>query len=295
MNAILFVGHGSRDPEGNKELLRFTEKLSRVVDAPVKETCFLELASPDIPQGIQRCVEQGANRITLIPVMLFAAGHAKIHIPLAIQEAQEQYPGVQFRYGRPIEVDEAVLDLLEQRVADINPGVREETAILLVGRGSSDLYANSDLYKIARMFWEKNRYRWVEVSFIGVTEPLFAEGLERCIRLGAKRIVTLPYFLFTGVLIKRMRAILNEYEQRHPEIEFHMAAYLGFDEGLIPIVQKRVSEVRQGEGVAWKALAEKAIADGHDHHHHHHHHDCGHHDHTAAHGTSHQAVRSKRS
>jgi sirohydrochlorin cobaltochelatase len=293
LNTILFVGHGSRDSEGNAELLRFTDKLSHFVDAPVKETCFLELALPNIPQGITRCVERGATRIMLIPLMLFAAGHAKIHIPLAIHEAQEQYPHVQFAYGRPIEVDESVLDILEQRVISVQPGKREETAILIVGRGSSDLYANSDLYKIARMFWERTRFRWVEVSFIGVTEPLFDEGMERCIRLGAKKIVILPYFLFTGVLIKRMQTKMNEFQERHPGIQFHMSSYLGFDDGLIPIVQKRVQEVEQGEGISWEALAEKALAEGHDHHHHHHDHSHPHHhdlehDHSADHGTHHR-------
>lgn len=276
MNAILFVGHGSRDPEGNEELLRFTEKVAQLIDAPIKETCFLELALPDIPQGIARCVDRGATQIAVIPLMLFAAGHAKIHIPLAVHEAQERYPHVRFSYGRPIEVDEAVLDILEQRLVPVQPGKPEDTAILIVGRGSSDLYANSDLYKIARMFWERTRYQWVEVSFIGVTEPLFDEGMERCIRLGAKEVVILPYFLFTGVLIKRMQTKMDQFQERYPGIKFHMCRYLGFDDGLIPIIKERVQEVEREGGLAWEALAEKALAEGHDHHHHHHHPDHQH-------------------
>ncbi len=272
MDMILFVGHGSRVAEGNEELLNFTEKLSHLVDMPT-ETCFLELAPPGIPEGIDRCVKRGATHITVIPLMLFAAGHAKVHIPLAIGEARTQYPHIRFSYGRPVEVDEAVLDILAERVKGVEPD--EETAILIVGRGSSDQYANSDLYKLARMFWEKSRFKWVEVSFIGVTEPNFDKGMERCLRLGAKKIVIMPYLLFTGVLIRRIGAKMKQFQELHPDIELCMCDYLGVGDGLIPIVRNRVREAEQGAGVPWEKLAEKALAEGHcdhDHSHHHHHH-----------------------
>ena len=78
-----------------------------------------------------------------------------------------------------------------------------DTAILLIGRGGSDANANSDFYKITRLLWEKINVKWVESAFMGVTTPLVDEGIERCIKLGAKKIVMLPYFLFTGILMER--------------------------------------------------------------------------------------------
>ncbi|MGA8942788.1 MAG: sirohydrochlorin chelatase [Thermoactinomyces sp.] len=270
---ILFVGHGSRVAEGNEELLRFTEKLSHFMDVPT-ETCFLELAPPGIPEGIDRCVKQGAARITVIPLMLFAAGHAKVHIPLAIREAQTKYPHVRFRYGRPVEVDETVLDILAERVRGIKAD--DETAVLIVGRGSSDRCANSDLYKLARMFWERTRLKWVEVSFVGVTDPPLDSGIERCVRLGARKIVVLPYFLFTGILIRRISEKVNQFQEQHPDLKVQLCPYLGADDSLLPIIRNRVQEVEQGAGVSWEKLAEKALAAGyhhHDHSHSHHHHD----------------------
>lgn len=290
LKAILFVGHGSRDPEGNQELLRFTERVAQHLDEPIIETCFLELAHPDIPQGIARCVEQGATEITLIPLMLFSAGHAKIHIPLCIHEAQEEYPEIKFTYGRPFEVDEAILSILEQRLRSVHPNREQETAVLIVGRGSSDMYANSDLYKMARMFWEKIKVKWVEVSFIGVTEPLFDEGIERCVRLGAKGIVVIPYFLFTGVLIKRMEAKIAEFRNKYPEVTMNMSRYLGFDDGLIETLLKRIQEAEEGMAFSWQELANKAIAEGHEPHHHHHHH----HNHDEGHSHSHNPERDHR-
>ncbi|MCK9910529.1 hypothetical protein MXD81_15390, partial [Microbacteriaceae bacterium K1510] len=110
-----------------------------------------------------------------------------------------------------------VLEILTSRLreAGVDASVEsEEMALLVVGRGSSDPDANSDLFKMSRLFWERLKVRWVETAFIGVTSPLFEEGVERCLNLGAREIIVLPYFLFTGVLIKRMEEMLQEFRTR---------------------------------------------------------------------------------
>jgi sirohydrochlorin cobaltochelatase len=147
-----------------------------------------------------------------------------------------------------------------------------------VGRGSSDAGANSDLFKIARLLWERLSVKWVEVCFIGVTDPRLEEGLRRCVRLGAKNVIVLPYFLFTGVLIKRMAEMIRHFHVQYPEISVEMVPYLGFDDGLIPIWEGRVAELEEGRGLDWRELAHQAITAGHHHHHNHHHHH-GHHHH----------------
>jgi len=280
MEACLFVGHGSRDPEGNAQLLDFTSRVGRHLSVPVVETCFLELAEPDIPAGIRRCVEKGAKRITVVPIMLLFAGHAKVHIPLALREAARQYPDVTFRYGRPVGVDQSVVSILERRVRSIAalPEDRSEsdTAVLVVGRGSSDADANSDLFKISRLLWERLPVRWVETAFVGVTDPGWEEGVERCVRLGAQNIIILPYLLFTGVLIKRMDSRLSDLRDRFAGVQLSMTDYLGLDDGLVGVMVNRLLEAADGRGLDWERLASVAEANGH--HFHHHHHDHHHHE-----------------
>ena len=118
MEAILLVGHGSRDPEGNVELLRFADMVRSKAPQFLIETCFLEFAKPNIDQGIANCVAQGATRVVLVPIILFAAGHAKLHIPDAIDHAKRKYPNVQFVYGRPIGVHQKVINILKSRLAE---------------------------------------------------------------------------------------------------------------------------------------------------------------------------------
>jgi len=283
MKAILLVGHGSRDPEGNEQVRQMIAELIPQLDAKLLiETCFLEFERPTIEQGIQACVEKGAASVYVIPLMLLAAGHSKIHIPAAIDEAKKRYPQVQFTYGRPFGIHEETMEICKTRLEDVgenpqDPG--QDTAVILLGRGGSDPDANSDLYKITRLLWEKLQYKLVEPAFMGVTDPLIKEGVDRCVKLGAKKIVVLPYFLFTGVLIKRLELLMEEFKVEHPTVEFLLAGYFGFHERLQLIIKDRIEEALQGEVKMNCDTCQYRIAamEHIDHHHHHHDHDHGHH------------------
>ena len=99
MEAILFVGHGSKKDEGNQQITDFINVLKGELSDYIVETSFLEFAKPTISQGIKTCVDRGATKVALIPMMFFSAGHSKIHIPHEIDEAKEKYPDITFSYG----------------------------------------------------------------------------------------------------------------------------------------------------------------------------------------------------
>ncbi|WP_042346713.1 sirohydrochlorin chelatase [Bacillus massiliigorillae] len=286
MKAILFVGHGSQLKEGNKEVSKFVENmLPSMSQELIIETCFLEFETPNIPQGIEACVNRGATDVYVIPIILLPAGHSKIHIPAAIDEARLQYPTVRFTYGRPIGIHEQVLDILVTRIkeAGIDTTAKDDdTAILLIGRGGSDPDANSDFYKISRLLWEKLQFKYVENAFMGVTAPSVDEGVERCIKLGAKKIVMLPYFLFTGILMERMAKWVANYKEQYTDCEIVLADYFGYHPSLQDVLKDRVEEALLGDvkmncdTCQYRIDAMEHI----DHHHHHDHdHDHGHHHH----------------
>lgn len=319
MDAILFVGHGSKDPEGNQEVLNFVHSLVPRLHVPVVETCFLEFEQPTVAQGIKTCVERGATHILIVPLMLFAAGHAKLHIPAEIDGMQRMYPHVSFTYGKPIGVHPHLIELLYERFGEAVEGRTEgkgvdrvsgkgldeessrelsketskepgkepevqatnpaETAVLLVGRGSSDIDANSDLYKISRLFWEKSKLLIVETAFMGVTSPSVDEGVSRCLTLGAKRVVILPYLLFTGVLMKRLETYTKRYQTQYPFVDFALGRYFGVHRLLQKVVLERIQEAVDGEVRMSCDLCQyrmEALQHHHHHHHHEHEHDHGH-------------------
>lgn len=284
MKAILFIGHGSRLAEGNEEIRTFIQQMEPSIDnSYIVETCFLEFEAPNIPTGIAACVAKGATEIYAIPIILLQAGHSKIHIPGAIDEAREQYPNVQFTYGRPIGIHEQVFNILTTRLEATGLDIHakhEDTAILLIGRGGSDPDANSDFYKIARLLWERLDVKTVECAFMGVTAPTVDEGIERCVLLGAKKVIMLPYFLFTGILMERMQTMQKEYSERYPEISVKLAEYFGFHPMLQTVLKDRMDEAVAGDvKMNCDTCQYRLDAMEHIDHHHHHHHDHDDHDH----------------
>ncbi|MBI3637027.1 MAG: sirohydrochlorin chelatase [Candidatus Rokubacteria bacterium] len=268
-DVVLLVGHGSREQPGNDEFLRFCEAARPHLGPEALETCFIELTTPLVPESLDRCVEGGARRIVMLPVILMAAGHVKVELPHELDEAKERHPGVDFRYGRHIGLDPLVIQIVMQRLAEVEDQTQwapDETAVLVVGRGSSDPDANSDLFKLARLLWEARRYRWVETCFIGVTGPTLPEGLERCAILGARRILVVPYFLFTGVLIPRIHRIVGEFLDGHPGVQARLADYLNAHPNLFRVLRERKEEVLRGDARMNCALCKYRIAlPGHEH------------------------------
>jgi len=244
---ILLVGHGSRDDEGNEEFREFARRLVDRIPYPLA-SCFLEFAEPDVEQGIAECIRHGATGIVVVPVILLAASHVKWEIPELIDQARTRYPGISIRYGRPVGLHPRIVDLLVSRFYQATADTDDvsETAIVLMGRGSSDPDANGDLYKLARILWERTRVMTVETCFTGITDPRLPEGVRRAARLGARRIVVVPYFLFTGVLIKRMTDLLQELAGQYPGIDLSMAEYFGYHEVLAQVVHDRIEEAMRG-------------------------------------------------
>lgn len=246
---VLLMGHGSRDPEGAVEFLSFARRLAARLHQPVYPG-FLELAEPSIAGAINQAVEGGARRIIAVPWLLFAAGHVKNDLPAAIQWARQRYPSVSFCYGTPLGVQPELLAILGDRLAAIDPqrGYGDAgTAVLLVERGSSDPQANADVYRMGRLLWEGRQFRTVEVAFVGISGPSVPEGLERCLALGAQRVLVVPYFLYTGVLHKRIAALVAARAVTTPECDIRLAHHLGQDERLELLALRLIEEACTGQ------------------------------------------------
>jgi sirohydrochlorin cobaltochelatase len=249
---VMVCGHGSRDVEAIGEFAAVAAGLARRLPQYPVESGFLEFARPIIRDGLDRLRLQGTRHILAIPGMLFAAGHVKNDIPSVLNTYAAQHPGLRIDYGRDLAVDRRLLEVAGQRIEEAEARssrhvLREETLLMVVGRGTSDPDANSNINKVARMLWEGMGFGWAEACYSGVTFPLVGPGLEHAVKLGYRRIIVFPYFLFTGVLVKRIYRIARQMAQRHPEIEFLEAPYLKDHPLVLDTFADRVEEILAGE------------------------------------------------
>ncbi|WP_017718749.1 sirohydrochlorin chelatase [Kamptonema formosum] len=293
---LLLIGHGTRDAEGRQGLLDFAATYSACDPSRPVVPCFLELTGPTIQEGVDQCVEQGYTEISVLPVLLFAARHNKFDVTNELDRARLRHPGLKFHYGRHFGIAPAIVDLWRDRLGflDTPQWSRSETVLLFVGRGSSDPDANGDVYKMARILWEGSGYQTVETCFIGITHPRLEEGFRRARLYGPKRIIVLPYFLFTGVLVKKIFDITAQQQEQHPEISMVCLPEMGIQPQLLALLREREIETQLGqvqmncEMCKFRLAAVAGGGNGHSHEHHHHgEHGNGHHHHHHPHGSGH--------
>ncbi|MEW6494986.1 MAG: sirohydrochlorin chelatase [Cyanobacteriota bacterium] len=292
---LLMIGHGTRDEEGRQAFLDFAKAYQTLDLSRPVVPCFLELTGPTIQEGVDLCVEQGYTELSALPILLFAARHNKFDVTNELDRARARHPQIKFHYGRHFGITPGILDLWRTRLAALDQPQwqRSETVLLFVGRGSSDPDANSDVYKMARLLWEGSGYHTVETCFIGITHPRIEEGFRRARLYEPKRIIVLPYFLFTGALVKKIFDITAQQQEQYPEISMACLPEMGIVPQLLSVLREREIETQLGQVQMNCEMCKFRLAplgDGADHthsHHHHHNHDHhAHHEHSHSHPTT---------
>ncbi len=247
---VMICGHGSRSQAAVDEFAVLAQKLPALLPPDwMVDYGYLEFANPVIRDGLDRLREAGCERILAVPGMLFAAMHAKNDIPTVLNTYAAKH-GIEISYGRELGVDPKMIAAAGARVrdamaaADAEHGTvpYEETCLVVIGRGASDPDANGNVSKIARMLQEGLGFGWMEVGYSGVTFPLVEPCLTHATRLGYKRILVFPYFLFTGILIDRIYGFTDQVAAQHPDIQFVKAGYLNDHAQVLATFAERVTE-----------------------------------------------------
>lgn len=242
---ILLVGHGSRDVAGNNEIVSFAEQWRmRHPDWRI-EVCFIEHADILLKAGLDAAALDSAC-VRVVPLILNAAGHVQQDIPDAVEAARHRHPQVQFVVCPHLGMNRTILDVLHKR---LQTALRElampdphTTGVILLGRGSSDADANAEVAKMARWLFEGNDRSCVDVAFTGITWPRLETVVQRHACWGMTQIVVLPLYLFTGVLTERIQQQVVRLQQSWPTVAFALGAPLGFDEGILDLLDQRVVE-----------------------------------------------------
>jgi len=313
--AIMICGHGSRDRGAVSEFNQLAVRIKERLPNHRVESGFLEFATPVIRTGLDKLRDAGAKKIVCLPGMLFAAGHVKNDLPSEVNNYAAENPDLDLVFAADLGIDARLLDAAKQRIEEALDAAgadvaREDTVLLVVGRGTNDSDANSNVAKVTRMLWEGLQVGWAETAFSGVAYPLVDQALERVTKMGFKRIVVFPYFLFSGILVTRIYNWADEAGAANPDVEILKASYLNDHPKVIDAFIGRMEDTLNGAGVMNCQLCkyrEQIIGHEHDQGaaqvgHHHHvqgvgtednaqdhgvHHGHGHHHHGHNHGHSH--------
>jgi sirohydrochlorin ferrochelatase len=116
--AILLMAHGSRIPEANDAVREIAETVRKMTGFDIVEVSFREQHPPNIQQGIDACVTQGAERIILMPYFLYMGAHVQEDLPEEMEQARRRYPRVEFAMGRHLGVHRKLAEVVVERIAE---------------------------------------------------------------------------------------------------------------------------------------------------------------------------------
>jgi len=224
-------------------------------------------------------IAKGITNIYAVPGMLFSATHAQNDIPSVLTTYMQKNPALTIKYGQELGLHDEMIMAFQHRIMEAvdlaempQPGELYDTMLVVVGRGTSVAQANAEVSKLTRIVAENMGFGWCETVYSGVTFPSVGRGLEMALKLGFKKIVVAPYFLFSGKLIGRIHGYIDKVVAQHPDVSISVADYLRDQSHVINTfverIEETVSQPAVNNGLMESFQARLAAGEVTVHHHH---------------------------
>ena len=99
---------------------------------------------------------------------------------------------------------------------------------------------------MAKACEERSDYALVQVGFLECNDPSIPVAIDQCAQPGVKRIITVPYFLHTGTHVSEdLPNLLEEGRNRHSDVEFLLADFIGRSTKVTEILGDRIESARE--------------------------------------------------
>ena len=246
---ILLCGHGTRRKSGTKSFQKLVSLLKERYSDYEVDYGFLEFNHPLYEAAVGRLYEKGVREIYALPVILFAGSHAKNDIPYEMNAIQSNYKDLTIKMGTHLGVNTHLLELSKKRILEEeekHPELdRKKTCLVVVGRGTTDPDANSDVHKLACMLGEGMGFGFTTVAYSGTAYPNVSEGLSLVDKLPFERTIVIPFFFFTGVLLERIYIQVEAFNETSAKEYVYTKAF-GSDEYVLKAFDERLEEAING-------------------------------------------------
>ena len=215
------------------------------------ELAFLELIEPSIDVAMDALAATGCGEVVVVPILLFQAGHARRDVPEAVLRAAEAR-GIAVRQAGVLGCHEALVELarLRHREAVAGRPPAERTQIMMVGRGSSDPTAESQLRGFAESAFADAPGGAVSIGlgFVAAARPTLDEAIAAAAEGGEGRVVVHPHLLFHGHVETQVAERVERARREHPAIDWVVVRRLGADRRVATALAERAREAITGNG-----------------------------------------------
>ncbi|RJG51595.1 sirohydrochlorin chelatase [Motilimonas pumila] len=104
-------------------------------------------------------------------------------------------------------------------------------ALLIAAHGSRNALANEELVNMTRAMVDESmlsQYDEVKAAFLELAQPSIEIAIAELIANGCHELVVLPYFLNSGVHVKKdIPGIIEKVETAYPELNIRLLTHIG--------------------------------------------------------------------
>ena len=188
--------------EVQQELYDTCSKIKMQTNYDYVDYCFLEVLPPFIKDGLNSCLNQKVDSITVVPYFLYPGMKLKDAVTQTSRFTKNTSSKIVIT--KPLSYQPVISKIVLDRVNSLlNKTKVKDTnySLLLIGHGSSDKRArDAFLYTVKSL---KKHFQYVNFCFLELEPPNIEEGIRDCLASKPTSIFVLPYFLHKGIHIQK--------------------------------------------------------------------------------------------
>jgi sirohydrochlorin ferrochelatase len=113
--AVIILGHGSKRYVNDTQVKRIVAAIRESMSCDIVEYAYLQYVQPTPEEAVERCVQQGAKKIVIVPFFMQAGVHVTKDIPALLEKEKQKHPTLDIRVTDYV----GTHSLMEQIVADL--------------------------------------------------------------------------------------------------------------------------------------------------------------------------------
>lgn len=173
--------------------------------------------------SIQSLVNAEISRLVVSPLGLLPIPETG-PIPLSLARASQQWPSLAFHLAAPLTWLDWAGWLQRTAFDAVTAGDQtpESSALLLVGRGSSNAMENADLARLAQLLRDTGTFARVEHAYLDGTRPSISDAIRHLVGDGLPTAVVVPWLL-AGEEDQQQFGALVERSAEQPDVDIRIA------------------------------------------------------------------------
>jgi precorrin-8X/cobalt-precorrin-8 methylmutase len=244
--ALLLIDRGSREPDAKEELAQLCNMIRDESEYAYVDHCFLEVIPPYIEEGINKCISNNVDSITVMPYFLYPGMKLKDSVKKTARICYDRK--IKVVITKPLSYHTTLESLIRDRIRTVREKnnvllSNDKCDILVIGHGSSDRSARTAFVHTVNSL--KPDFRSVTFCFLELDEPRIPNGIDEIISNKPSTVIIVPYFLHKGAhikndVVKDINSALENYNLEN--IKVHVTEHFGVDPKLVNLVLERAKE-----------------------------------------------------